>query len=149
MCSRTELPAPLGASTGVAAAEPAASRRVRTGFVHGQTASADWVPVQLADRFLRLFISAHLDEPKPTRASGCLIAHHRNRFDGSGASEQLLELGLPNFVREISDIQLPTHEHGLLCRDRDVPGIGLDAGGCRLVARLNFRRNESEVARYA
>jgi hypothetical protein len=24
-----------------------------------------------------------------------------------------------------------------------------DAGGCRLVARLNFRRSESEVARYA
>jgi hypothetical protein len=42
-------------------------------------------------------------------------------------------------VREMSDIQLPTHSSVALAIS---PNTGLDAGGC-LVARLNFRRSES------
>src|SRR5262249_17101024 len=129
---------------------PATAGGFRPGFIDGETASADLARVQFTNRGLCLFVGAHLDECKPARTASHLIAHDGHRLDRPRPREQLLELGLSNFVRQISDRQLPTHNHGLLCRNRDVSRASyLTSGGCRLVARLNFRRSESGMARYA
>src|SRR5262249_51466013 len=53
---------------------------------------------------------AHFHEREPAGAPRGHIAHHFHRFDSSRAREQLLELCFSRFVREVSDIQLPTHE---------------------------------------
>ena len=92
-------------------AETAAAGRLRTGLVDGETAAADLARVQLPDRGLRLFVVAHFDERKATGAPGCLIPHHRDGFDRSRAREQLLQLRFADFVRQISNLQLSTHEH--------------------------------------
>src|SRR6516225_8366965 len=55
--------------------------------------------------FLRLLVRAHFHEREPAGAPRSHIAHHFNRFDGSRAREQLLELRFSRFVREVSDIE--------------------------------------------
>src|SRR5438094_70501 len=124
VCSPTWLPAwfrppPMRRSI----PEAAASGGFRARFVDGETTTAQLRLVQLADRGLRLRIGAHFHEREAARASCRLIAHHRHRFDGSGPREHLVQLSFADFVRQISDVQLPTHKHGLLCRNRDAAEI--------------------------
>src|SRR5262245_878282 len=129
-CAAMQLPARLRAPTvRVAAAKAATARGLRTSFVDGEAAAADLTRVQFANRGLRLFVCAHLDERKPARTPGHLVAHHGYRFNGSCAREQFLQLGLSNFVRQIPDIQLPTHRQRLLSAITTFPSIGLDVGG--------------------
>src|SRR5436190_5989748 len=85
-------------------------RRLRPRFVVGQTAAPKLIFIQLCDRLLRLVLGAHLNERKPTRAPRGHVAHHFHRFHRAGAAEQLLELRFSGFIREISDIQLSTHD---------------------------------------
>src|SRR5205814_4262342 len=88
VCSPTCLPARFRPSPiRLAASESAATGGLRTGLVDGQTAAAHLRGVQFADCGLRLFVAAHLDERKATRASRRLIAHHGDRFDRSRARE--------------------------------------------------------------
>ena len=67
------------------------------------------VRVQIGDRLLRFLVCAHLDEREPARAPGGHVAHHLDGLDGSRACEELLELRFPDFVGEVSNIQLKTH----------------------------------------
>src|SRR5436190_23375623 len=103
------LPTRLRATPRFAAAEPPAIRGLRPRFVDGKTASPKLIFIQLCDRLLRLVVGAHLNERKPARAPGGHVAHHFHRFHGAGAGEQVLELRFARFIREISDIQLSTH----------------------------------------
>src|SRR5438105_15454930 len=66
--------------------------------------------IQLCDRLLRLVLGAHLNERKPARPPRGHVAHHFHRFHRAGAGEQVLELRFSGFIREISDIQLSTHD---------------------------------------
>src|SRR5262245_26657241 len=127
----------------------AASRGFRTCFVDGETPSAKLATVELADGALRLFISAHLDEPKAARASCHLIAHHGDRFNRSRTCEQSLQLRFAHFVGQISDVQLSTHKHETPLSQLRRSRASTDVGGYRLVTRLNFRKSESGAARYA
>src|SRR5207248_11113618 len=94
----------------LAAAEPSGIRGLRRPFVDGETAPAKLIFIQLCDRFLRLVLGAHLNEGKPARPPRRHVAHHFHRFHGAGTGEQALELRFSGFVREISDIQLSTHD---------------------------------------
>src|SRR5438034_6379427 len=104
------LPTRLRATPRFAAAEPPAIRGLRPRFVDGKTASPKLIFIQLCDRLLRLVLGAHLNERKPARAPRGHVAHHFHRFHGAGAGEQVLELRFSGFIREISDIQLSTHD---------------------------------------
>src|SRR5262245_53274118 len=105
-----DLPARLRTSAvRRAAAEIAAASGLRTGLVDGETASADLARVQLADRRLSLFVRAHLDERKSARPAGHLVAHDCYGFDGTCPRKQLLEIALSHVVRQVANIQLPTH----------------------------------------
>src|SRR5262245_51302326 len=97
----------------------AAAGRLWTGLVHGEASPAKLRAVERRDRVLRLVVGAHFDERKSARAAGGLIAHDGHRVHGPGLAEQVLQLGLTDFVRQVSNIQLPTHGHELLCRNRD------------------------------
>src|SRR5262245_13516446 len=113
------LPAWFRTSSLRVAAEPAAtSLRLRPRLVDGQIAAADLGGVQLIDRRLCSFVRTHLDERKPARASCRLIAHDRDRFDRSDTGEDLLQFGLSDLVRQVSDIQLPTHTQTPLSHPR-------------------------------
>src|SRR5262249_20001152 len=102
---------PTRFSPPVAGSETSAPRRLPApGLVSRQDSAAHLCSVQRGDRVLRLLVRAHFHEREPARTARHLIAHHRHRFDGSRAREQLLELRFSRFVREVSDIQLPTHE---------------------------------------
>src|SRR5437762_942837 len=104
------LPTRLRATPRFAAAESPGMRGLRPRFVDGETATPKLIFIQLCDRLLRLVLGAHLNERKPTRAPRGHVAHHFHRFHRAGAGEQLLELRFPGFIREISDIQLSTHD---------------------------------------
>jgi hypothetical protein len=94
----------------VAAAEAAiAAWGFRPGFVDGEAAASDLACVQLANRGLRVVVATHLDKREAARATRRLIAHDSDRFDGSGAREQFLQLRFANFVGQVSDVQLSTH----------------------------------------
>src|SRR5207247_4676917 len=82
-----------------------------------KTAGANLMFNQLCDRLLGLVLGAHLNERKPTRAPRGHVAHHSHRFHRAGAAEQLLELRFSGFIREISDIQLSTHDLTPLSRN--------------------------------
>src|SRR5947208_11051232 len=58
----SHLPARLGATALAAATIEAAARRLRTRLVDLEAAATELIVVQLADRFLRLVVRAHLDE---------------------------------------------------------------------------------------
>src|SRR5262249_9734171 len=97
-------------------------------------------------------------EGKPAGSAGGHIAHHVNRFDGSRAREQLLELSFSRFVREVSDIQLPTHEPDSSVADATIGTVSRCTrprhpkqmpGWISSRAKKNVRRSESEEARYA
>src|SRR4030095_13595945 len=104
------LPTRLGATSRFAAAEPPGIRGLPPRFVNGETAPPKLIFIQLCDRLLRLVIAAHLNERKPARPSRGHVAHHFHRFHGAGTGEQVLELRFSGFIREISDIQLSTHD---------------------------------------
>src|SRR5437773_6433722 len=93
-----------------AAAEPPGIRGFRPGFVDGKSASPKLIFIQLCDRLLRLVLSAHLNERKPARPPRGHVAHYFHRFHRAGAGEQVPELRFSGFIREISDIQLSTHD---------------------------------------
>src|SRR5262249_30762532 len=82
----------------------------RPRLVDGEASPAELIGVQLGDGCLRLLVRAHFHEREPPGAPRGHIAHHFHRFNGSRACEQLLELRFSRFVREVSDIQLSTHE---------------------------------------
>src|SRR5262249_30875436 len=107
--SSPTLPARLTAPMRLATAESAAALGFRPRFVDGETAPADLRPVDLADRLLRIVVSAHLHEAEPSRAARRLVAHHRDGFDRSDCGEELLKLRFSDLVRQVSHIQLPTH----------------------------------------
>src|SRR6267142_634179 len=102
------LPTRLRATPRFAAAP--GIRGLRPRFVDGKTAAPKLIFIQLCDRLLRLVLGAHLNERKPTRAPRGHVAHHFHRFHRAGAGEQVLELRFSGFIREISDIQLSTHD---------------------------------------
>src|SRR5213593_1327882 len=104
------LPTRLRATPRFAAAEPAAVRGLRPRFVDGETAPPKLIFIQLCDRLLRLVIGAHLNERKPARPPRGHVAHYLHRFNGAGTGEQVLQLRFSGFIREISDIQLSTHD---------------------------------------
>src|SRR5579864_4169369 len=107
---RTCLPTRLGATPRFAAAEPPGIRGLRPRFVDGEAAPPKLIFIQLCNRLLRLIIAAHLNERKPARPPRGHVAHHFHRFHGAGTGEQVLELRFAGFIREISDIQLSTHD---------------------------------------
>src|ERR1700676_3961424 len=113
----TGLPTRLGATPRFAAAEPPGIRGLWPRFVDGETAPPKLIFIQLCDRLLCLVIAAHLNERKPARPPRGRVAHHVHRFHGAGTSEQVLELRFAGFIREISDIQLSTHDLTPLSRN--------------------------------
>src|SRR5262249_8935250 len=139
---RSALPARLrAATTCVTATEATRMLGLRPRLVDGEASPAELIGVQLGDGFLRLLVRAHFHEREPAGAPRGHIAHHCNRFYGSRAREQLLELRFSRFVREVSDIQLPTHQLTPLSQTRQsapcygelVPMIpNGSAGGFRL-----------------
>src|SRR3981189_122380 len=100
-----------------AAAELSGIRGLRPRFVDGKAASPELIFIQLCDRLLRLVLGAHLNERKPARPPRGHVAHHFHRFHRAGAGEQVLELRFSGFIREISDIQLSTHDLTPLSRN--------------------------------
>src|SRR5947208_2017316 len=104
------LPTRLRATPRFAAAESSGIRGLRPRFVDGKAVAPKLIFIQLCDRLLRLVLGAHLNEHKPTRAPRGHVAHHFHRFHGAGAGAQVLELRFARFIREISDIQLSTHD---------------------------------------
>src|SRR3954467_5658671 len=139
------LPTRLRATPRFAAAAAAGIRGLRPRFVDRQTAAAELIFVQLCDRLLRLIVGAHLDEGKPARAPGGHVAHDFHRFHAAGAGEQFLELRFSGFIREISDIQLSTHDLTPLPRNATtstaprrrtgVHGVAGDAPWCGISSR--------------
>ena len=103
---RHVLPAGFRPSTVRMAAttEAAAARGLRPGFVHRKAPTADLAGVQVTDCGLCLLIAAHLDEREPTGTPRCLVTHHGDGFDRSGAREQLLQLRFTDLVRQIADL---------------------------------------------
>src|SRR5204862_3390852 len=93
---------PLFAASGI--------RGLRPRFVDGKASSPKLIFIQLCDRLLRLVLGAHLNERKSARTPRGHVAHHFHRFHRAGAAEQVLELRFSGFIREISDIQLSTHD---------------------------------------
>src|ERR687891_1930112 len=83
--------------------------RLRPRLVDGEAAAAQLIIIQLGDGRSRFLVCAHFHERESTRPPGGHVAHDSDRFDGPGATEELLELCFSRFVREVSDIQLPTH----------------------------------------
>jgi len=128
------LPTRLGSAAMRLAAAVTAALRLRTGLVDGETSPAELKGIQLVDGLLSFLVGAHLNECKTARAAGRLVAHDIYRLDRSGASEQLVELGLSDFVRQVSHIQLPTHDRTPLSQSRRSRPSGSMSGGCRLVA---------------
>src|SRR5438874_4449257 len=114
------LPTRLRATPGFAATERPGIRGFRPGFVDGKSASPKLILIQLGDRLLRLVLGAHLNERKPACPPSGHVAHHFHRFHGAGTREQLLELRLAGFIREISDIQLSTHDLTPLSRNATI-----------------------------
>src|SRR5205814_9161936 len=104
------VPARLWATPPCAADEPSGIGGLRRRFVDGMAASPTLILIQLCDRLLRLVLGAHLNERKPARPPRGHVAHHFHRSHRAGAGEQVLQLRFSGFIREISDIQLSTHD---------------------------------------
>src|SRR6185295_6981146 len=103
----TAAAATIAAVAAAAAAE--AAFRFRPRLVDGQRASAHLELVQFTRGLLCFLVGRHLDERKPAGPARRGVAHHANRFDGSGSAEQLLQLRFPGRVRKIPDVQPSTH----------------------------------------
>src|SRR5262245_36907370 len=116
----TALPARFPAT---AAAPEAATTggRLGSGLIDGQASAADLGSVQRRDRLLRLVVRAHLDEREAARTAGHLIPHDGHRLDRARPPEQLLQLAFTRFVRQIADVQLPTHDLYSPCRGATFP----------------------------
>src|SRR5262245_27274102 len=125
--------------------ETAAARGLWTGLAHGEVSAANLRPIQRGDGVLRLFIRAHFDEGKSACATGCLIAHDVHRLHRPGPREQVLQVRFTDLVRQVSDVQLPTHDMNSSVAQRRSRRRQRRSAGCCLVVRLNFRRNESRL----
>src|SRR5450759_1689005 len=101
--------APAAAAVEPAAVEPAGALRLRPGLVDRQGATAQGILIELRGRLLRFFVCRHLDEREAARTAGCHVAHDTDRFNRSRLAEQFLQLRLSNLVRQVPDVQLPTH----------------------------------------
>jgi hypothetical protein len=96
-------------ATATAAAETAAGFRPGTCFVDREAAAAELILIELGDRFLRLFVGAHLDECKPAGTASGHVAHEFDVVNCSGARKELLKIAFARFVRQISYIEPSTH----------------------------------------
>src|SRR5688572_19556074 len=104
------LPARFAALTASAGAAAVTARRHRPGFVDGQVTAAVLVTVQLSDRPPCAIRIAHFHERESARLTGGAVANDRHGAHRAGALEQRLQVRLAGFVRQVSDIQLRTHE---------------------------------------
>ena len=91
-------------ATAAAAAEAARPFGLRTCFVDGEAASAELMRVELRDRFLRLFVGAHLNKREPTSLARGAVAHHRNALDCADAGKQILQFRFFGLERQIPDV---------------------------------------------
>src|SRR5439155_3635578 len=117
-CSSQLLPSRLAASTTTAAAAVAAVSAAAAaaestfgfgpGLVDRQGAAAHLVLVEFRSGLLSLFVGRHLDERESAGAPRRRVAHHADRFDRSGAAEQLLQLGFANRVGKIAHVKPAT-----------------------------------------
>src|SRR5262245_12445744 len=80
------------------------TRHLRAGLVHGQPAPTELTVVQFGNGLLRVVIAGHFDEGKAACTARIAIAHHGDRFDSSRLSEELLQVLLVGFVRDVSDV---------------------------------------------
>src|SRR5262245_44446189 len=105
----TALPARFSTTRPAAVTSAAAALGLGASLVDGEVSATNRRPVEGGDRVLRLLVRTHFDEAKSARAAGRLIAHDVHRLHGPGPREQLLQLVFTDFVRQVADIQLPTH----------------------------------------
>jgi len=94
-------------SRGAAAAETATTGGLRTGLIHTEAAPTDLTLVQISDGGFRPLVGTHFDERKSARTAGRLVAHDPDRVHRRDAREELLQFGLSDLVRQISNVKLP------------------------------------------
>src|SRR5687768_4742883 len=80
------------ATTAATAAAAVTAVFARAGFVDGQAATVDFLPVELRDGGLAILLGRHLDEPEAARATCLAILNHRSRLDRARLREQLLQI---------------------------------------------------------
>src|SRR5437762_12885558 len=102
---RLAPPAAAAATAAVAAEATAAAEApfgFRPRFVHRGRPAAELVLIEFSGGLLRLFVGRHFDECESARASGGGIAHDAHRFDGAGATEELLQFRFSGGIRQIA-----------------------------------------------
>ena len=96
------------AATAATTAETAGAGLFRTGFVHDDRASFNFLPVQSRNRRLSFLIGAHLDESEPLGAAGLAVHNDFRALDLAVRREQLLAAVARQAVTQVSDIQFLT-----------------------------------------
>jgi hypothetical protein len=104
------------ATASAAATEVAATNRLRPRLVDDQRATVELILMQFVDRLLSVLIAHHFDECESARTPSGLVAHDANVIHCTGAAEQLRELFVRAFIREVANVQSAAHRCETLSR---------------------------------
>jgi hypothetical protein len=91
------------AAASAAATAESTALGARTGFVHIQRATVQFLTVEGFDGLHRFSLIGHFDKGKATRLAGVAITNYASFFNGAVRGKRSLELGLRGLISKVSN----------------------------------------------
>jgi hypothetical protein len=109
VAAATVTTAAIASPTAVTTATRTIFARAR--FVNGQGTAVDFVTVEAANSFLRLFFGRHFDKPEPFGATRLTVGNHGGFRNFTDLFEQGAKIVFRRTIRKIANVQLLGHNN--------------------------------------